>query len=437
MTVGFLWLAASAGALSLLTPCVFPMVPITVSYFTQHGAATWRTRIAHALLFGLGIVVSFTALGLLLAVFVGATAAAQFAANPWVNIALTALFVAFALNLFGVYQLAVPSRWLTALDRVQRDRGADRRAWAVLAAVLTGLTFTLTSFTCTAPFVGTVLVTAAQGSWRLPLIGMLVYSTVFALPFCVLAVVPQWARQLPRIDGWLVGTKVLMGLVELAAASKFLSNADLVWRWGIFTRQVVLATWVLLAVAAAVYVLAFMPVRSGHVRRLGFGQLAVAGLSVVIGVWLTTGLSGRSLGELEPFLPPQGDPAVTGLAPVALSWQLNDYAGSLQHAKTQGKRVFIDFTGYTCTNCRWMEANMFTRPDVRATLSRYVLSRLFTDGDGQLYERQQAFQQAKFNTVALPLYAIVDANGQTVATLPGLTRDPSTFVAFLQRGLER
>jgi thiol:disulfide interchange protein len=435
VTVGFLWLAASAGALSLLTPCVFPMVPITVSYFTQHGAAKWRTRIAHAILFGLGIVVSFTALGLLLAIFVGATAAAQLAANPWVNIALTALFVAFALNLFGVYQLAVPSRWLTGLDRVQRDRGPHGHVWAVLAAILTGLTFTLTSFTCTAPFVGTVLVTAAQGSWHLPLIGMLVYSTVFALPFCVLALVPQWARQLPRIDGWLVGTKVLMGLVELAAASKFLSNADLVWRWGIFTRQVVLTSWVLLALVAAAYVVRFMPSQSAQPRRLSLGRMAVAGLSLAVGAWLSTGLAGRPLGELEPFLPPQGDPAVASVAPVALSWQLNDYAGSLQEAKTQGKRVFIDFTGYTCTNCRWMEANMFTRPDVRTALSRYVLSRLFTDGDGKMYERQQAFQQSQFNTVALPLYAIVDARGRTVAALPGLTRDPSTFVAFLQRGL--
>ena len=153
---------------------------------------------------------------------------------------------------------------------------------------------------------------------------------------------------------------------------------------------------------------------------------------LLAGAWLATGLAGRSLGELEPFLPPAAGSATD--APVSLQWQLNDYVGALAAAKTTGKRVFIDFTGFTCTNCRWMEANMFTRPEVRVALSRYVLSRLFTDGDGDVYERQQAFQQAQFNTVALPLYAIVDANGRTVAALPGLTRDPSTFVAFLQRG---
>lgn len=436
MTGGFLWLAASAGALSLLTPCVFPMVPITVSYFTQHGGATWRARITQALLFGLGIVATFSALGVALAVAVGATAAAQLAANPWVNLLLTALFIGFALNLFGVYHIAVPSRWLTALDRVERDPGHRGRAWAVATAALTGVTFTLTSFTCTAPFVGTVLVTASQGSWRMPLIGMLVYSTVFALPFCMLALLPQWAQHLPRAGGWLSGLKVLMGFVELAAALKFLSNADLVWHWGIFTRQVVLASWTALTIAAAVYVWGLMPGVPAHGLRPRLARSFVAGVSLTMGVWLASGLHGRSLGELEPFLPPPSSVSATTDAPVALAWRLNDYPASLQLARATGRRVFIDFTGYTCTNCRWMEANMFTRPEVRAALSHYVLSRLFTDGDGEVYEHQQALQQAQFNTVALPLYAIVDASGRTVATLPGLTRDPSRFVAFLQRGLD-
>ncbi len=435
MSAQFLWLAASAGALSLLTPCVFPMVPITVSYFTQHGAATRSASIRQALLFGLGIIGSFTALGLALAVFVGATSVLQLAANPWVNLSLAAVFVAFALNLFGLYQVAVPSRWLAALDRMQRDPGIQGRLWGVTGAALTGLTFTLTSFTCTAPFVGTVLVTAAQGSWRLPLVGMLVYSTVFALPFCVLALAPQSMRRLPRADGWLVGAKVMMGFVELAAAFKFLSNADLVWGWGLFTRQVVLVGWVVLSLLAAGYVLLVMPRSALGGGRLRVGPAVVAGTWLAVGAWLGTGLAGRSLGGLEAFLPPEVGGPASAAVPVALPWRLNDYAASLQEAKTGGRRVFIDFTGYTCTNCRWMEANMFTRPDVRAELSRYVLSRLFTDGDGAPYERQQAFQLAQFHTVALPLYAIVDAEGRTVTALPGLTRDPSTFVAFLQRGL--
>jgi len=443
MSAGFLWLAASAGALSLLTPCVFPMVPITVSYFTSHGAPTRGGAVRLALLFGAGIVATFTTLGLVLAVGVGATAVAVLAANPWVNVLLAAIFIAFALNLFGLYAIAVPGRWLSAVKRVARRREGAGRAWGVASAALTGFTFTLTSFTCTAPFVGTVLVTAAQGSWRLPLAGMLVYSAVFALPFCVLALVPQWLTRVPRAGVWVGDLKILMGFVELAAALKFLSNADLVWHWGVFTRQTVLLSWVTLALVAAVFVSGGLPIPGAGRRHWSRSRLLVSAGTLAAGVWLASGLTGRSLGELESFLPPASAESMTGLAtartldaPAALNWDLNDYAGALRTAQREHKRVFVDFTGYTCTNCRWMEANMFTRRDVRGLLSQFVLARLFTDGEGDVYDRQQAFQQAQFNTVALPLYAVVDPAGRTVVSLPGLTRDPVAFVAFLQRGLD-
>jgi thiol:disulfide interchange protein len=445
VTLGFIWLAASAGALSLLTPCVFPMVPITVSYFTSHAATDRRTSIRHALVFGLGIIASFTALGLALAVFVGAAGVTMLAGNPWVNLLLTAIFVGFALNLFGVFQITIPSAWLTALDNVVRRQGAAGQGAGIVGALLMGLTFTLTSFTCTAPFVGTVLVTAAQGKWQEPLLGMLVYSTVFALPFCVLALVPEWVSRLPRAGGWLQSTKVVMGFVELAAAMKFLSNTDLVWHWGVFTRTVVLASWIVLAAITVIYLLRQQRSTGGQQisRAMRTGYLTAAAGALAVGAWMATGLTGRSLGDLESFLPPTDyeTAAATAInhgvtAPASLAWRLNDYPAALALAKQQGKRVFIDFTGYTCTNCRWMEANIFTRPDVKAALGQFVLSRLFTDGDGDMYERQQAFQESQFKTVALPLYAIVDADGHTVTSLPGLTRDPAAFVAFLEKGLQ-
>jgi thiol:disulfide interchange protein DsbD len=448
VSVGFIWLAASAGALSVLTPCVFPMVPITVSYFTGRGNVSRAARLRQTLLFGVGIVATFTALGLVLAVFVGATAAALLAANPWVNVALSILFVAFALNLFGVYETALPSAWLTALDGAVRNSQRPGSLLSVGSALLTGAVFTLTSFTCTAPFVGTVLVTAAQGSWRMPLVGMLVYSTVFALPFCLLAVVPQWIARLPRAGEWLHRLKVVMGFVELAAAVKFLANADLVWHWNIFTREVVLASWVGLGVVTAAYLWGVFPgaytgthTGTRDSRERGAGRLAAGAIALAIGGWLATGLAGHTLGELESFLPPPNTRATSlarasgGSVPVALDWQINDYAGSLKKAQFAGKRVFIDFTGYTCTNCRWMEGNMFSRPEVKVALAQFELSRLFTDGEGEVYEHQQAFQQSQFNTVALPLYAVVDATGQTVTTFAGLTRDPVVFLAFLKRGL--
>jgi len=413
----YLWLAVTAGAVSLLTPCVFPMVPITVSYFTNHATSGIRS----ALIFAGAIIGSFTGLGVLLALAFGATGVQRFAANPYVNVALAGLFVAFALNLFGVYQVAVPSRALTALDNAARNQ--ESSGSPVAGAMLMGLTFALTSFTCTAPFIGTVLVTAATGAWRGPALGMLAYSTVFALPFFVLALIPQWVSRLPKTGRWLESVKVVMGFLELAAALKFISNADLVWHWGIFTRDVVLALWVALAGLMAAYLVASGP---GTV-----GRLAGAAASLGVGIWLATGLVGRSLGELESFLPPsvsQRDSYVMNL-----NWHLNDLQGAMAVAKQQAKPVFIDFTGYTCTNCRWMEANVFARSDVKAELNQFALARLFTDGDGPVYQTQQAYQERTFNTVALPLYAVLAPDGHTIATLPGLTRDPAVFLAFLEK----
>ena len=452
MTLAFLWLAASAGALSLLTPCVFPMVPITVSYFTSHSGTDRRTALRNALVFGLGIVLTFTALGIALAAFIGATGIALFAANPWVNLALTAIFVAFALNLFGAYEITIPSRWLTQLDAATRSRDGA----GMVGALLMGLTFTLTSFTCTAPFVGTVLVTAAQGQWKQPVVGMLTYSTVFALPFFVLALVPQWISRLPKSGGWLNAVKVVMGFVELAAALKFLANVDLVWHWGIVTRPVVLACWIALAALTTWYLLGRLQLsHDSPVTTVSAGRLLVACGSLATGIWLATGLTGRSLGSLEAFLPidesalmatgaataTAGASTAAGLASGALHtadadlpWRLNDYAGALAQAQHDHKPVFIDFTGYTCTNCRWMEANMFPRPEIRAALAQFVLARLFTDGDGAVYERQQTFQEQHFHTVALPLYAIVAPDGSTMATFAGLTHNSAEYLAFLHQG---
>jgi len=445
MTVpAFLWLAISAGALSLLTPCVFPMVPITVSYFTSHSSADRRTGLRNALVFGLGIVLTFTALGLALAIFIGATGVALFAANPWVNLALAALFVAFALNLFGAYEITIPSRWLTQLDAATGSRDGV----GIVGALLMGLTFTLTSFTCTAPFVGTVLVTAARGHWKGPVVGMLAYSTVFALPFFLLALVPQWISRLPKSGGWLNSVKVVMGFLELAAALKFLANVDLVWHWGIVTRTVVLACWVALAALTTLYLLGRLQLsHDSPISGVGAGRLLVASASLATGIWLATGLAGRSLGSLEAFLPidepstmlasSMATPATAAAfrtADASLPWRVNDFAGALAQGKRENRPVFIDFTGYTCTNCRWMEANMFMRPEIRAALRHFVLARLFTDGDGSVYEQQQALQEQRFHTVALPLYAIIAPDGSTIATFPGLTHDAAEYLAFLGKG---
>ena len=424
MSSGFLWLAASTGLISLLTPCVFPMVPVTIAYFSgEHRRADGART---AILFGLGIISTFTILGLVLAALFGASGLNRFAADPRVNLALAVLFLVFAANLFGWFELNVPWRLLTAADRLTRNAGQG----SSLGALIMGATFTLTSVTCTAPFVGTLLVLAATGSWMAPVVGMIVYSTAFALPFVLLAFVPRVVGNLPRAGDWMRTLRVLIGLLEVAAAVKFISNADLVLHWGIFTREVVLVIWTGLALAGGAY----LALRKAGIvdRRFAPARLASVMVATLIAIWLASGITGRTLPQVEAFLPPRA-PIALGASGNSPQWVLNDYAGAIDAARINGKLVFIDFTGYTCTNCRWMEANIFNRPDVGAQLNQFVLARLYTDGDGPIYEQQQAFQEKTFGTVALPLYAVVDKDGKIRGTFTGLTRDPAEFVAFLQR----
>ena len=434
----FFWLAISAGAFALITPCVFPMIPITASYFAKHGGENRQTALKNAVLFGGGIIGTFTAVGLATSVLVGAAGMSRFAASPWVNLAIAAMFAVFAFNFFGFYEIRIPSGVLNRLDRLTRDRASS----GGLGAVLMGGTFAVTTFTCTAPFVGTLLVLASQGQWQQPVVGLLLFSSIFAVPFFFLALAPRVLGKLPRSGGWLTSVKVVLGLIELGAALKFVSNADLVLGWGIFSRQVVLVSWAVLCGVIAVYLVGVrFPVRS-TTRPHPIGGTLAAGFAI-FGIWLGLGLDGRPLGEVEPFLPPRAEDTPAGALAMAergeehdgLHWYQNDLDGALAAAREGGNRVFIDFTGYTCTNCRWMESNMFTIPEVTEQLERFVLARLFTDGEGEVYEDQMDYQKEKFGTIALPLYAVLDGEGETIATFLGLTRDREEFLEFLKGAL--
>lgn len=415
----YIALAAVMGFLSLLTPCVFPMVPITVSYFTARAGRTRREAVTQALVYGAGIVLTFSAVGLALALFLGASGLTQFASNPWVNLGITALFLGFAMSLFGRVNIALPSSVVTRAVTAEQGRGQ------FAGTLLMGFAFTLTSFTCTAPFLGSLLVVAATGNWQWPLAGMLAFSSVFALPFVVLAIVPQRLASLPRAGAWLAEVKVAMGLLEIAAAMKFLSNADLIWRWGIFTRTVVLVTWVIVAILLMAQFL--RGTRSAT-------KLVLAAASLVLALWLGNGVRGAGLGELEAFLPPTDD--ATTLATGEQAWIVNNYDRALAIAKDQHRPILIDFTGYTCTNCRWMEKNMFPRPEVAIELARYVRVRLYTDGQGEPFVGYQKMQREIYGTVALPYYAALDSNGTPKVAFGGLTRTAAEYIAFLRKGLE-
>lgn len=462
----FFWLAISAGAFALITPCVFPMIPITASYFAKHGGGGRRAAIKNALLFGGGIIGTFTLVGLATSVLVGAAGMSRFAASPWVNLAIAAMFVAFALNFFGLYEIRIPSSVLTRLDGATRSRASTGASTGAVGSVLMGATFAVTTFTCTAPFVGTLLVLASQGQWQQPVVGLLLFSTTFAVPFFFLALAPTVLSKLPRSGGWLKSVKIVIGLIELGAALKFVSNADLVMGWGIFSRQVVLASWAIICGVIALYLLGrHLPLGSARTAASGAATPAPAGATparasilawlphpvaatlavgfTAFGTWLGLGLDGRPLGEVEPFLPPRFEDTPAGALAMAergeehdgFRWYTNDLEGALAAAREGGNRVFIDFTGYTCTNCRWMESNMFTVPEVAAQLERFVLARLFTDGEGEVYEDQMDYQRETFGTIALPLYAILDGEGNTISTFLGLTRDRNEFLEFLKAAL--
>jgi thiol:disulfide interchange protein DsbD len=303
-----------------------------------------------------------------------------------------------------------------------------------------GLTFTLTSFTCTVPFVGTVLVATSQGEWVWPVLGMLGFSVVFASPFFILALLPGALTALPRSGGWLNSVKVTMGFLEVAAAMKFISNVDLVWHWRIFTREVVLAIWMAIAVLTAVYLLGkFRLPHDSPIESLGAIRMMSLMTFLALGFYLFTGLMGGSLGELDAFLPPRTSGALAltggGAAGKVLEWQTSREA-AFALARRENKPVFIDFTGYTCTNCRWMESNIFPLAAVQTELEKYVRLQLFTDGEGPQYEESQKYQKEQFGTVALPLYAILDSQGKKIATFPGMTRKPEEFLAFLRRPFE-
>ena len=429
---GFIWLAITFGALSLLTPCVFPMIPITVSYFTKHGSDSRLGSIRDAGIYALGIILTFTGLGIALALLFGAAGINRFAANPYINLLITGIFFAFAFSLLGAYNLGVPSSVLTKLDSLTRSKESGK----MIGLLLMGLTFSLTSFTCTAPLVGTILVSAAKGDLFYPVVGMLAFSTVFALPFFILALAPKLMQSLPRSGSWMNSVKVVMGFLEIGAALKFLSNADLVWGWNIFTREVVIAGWIALSILIFLYLLGlFKFSHDSDDKRIGLVRVLNAFIFATMTFYLLTGLFGSRLGEIESFLPPmkQTTSSTGQTSNGELFWITNNYQAALTQARDENKRIFIDFTGYTCTNCRWMEANMFPLPGVKAELEKFVRVKLFTDGEGEPYEGFQRMQETRFGTVALPLYAIVTPQDEIVARFEGLTRNEAEFVVFLQK----
>jgi thiol:disulfide interchange protein len=435
--LAYLWFAMTMGALALLTPCVFPMIPITVSYFTKREAQSRGRTVFEAGLYSLGIIATFTLLGFALTFAFGAGGINRLAANPFVNIVIALVFVVFALSLFGVVELRLPSSWLSAVNR------KSSQSSGLIGILLMALTFSLTSFTCTVPFVGTVMVAALQGDFLWSLLGVTAFAAVFSLPFFVLAIFPSWLQSLPKSGNWMNSVKIVMGFLELAAALKFISNVDLVYQWQFITRPVFITFWLAIGLVAVVYLLGWIHFpHESPPESVGAGRVLSAIFFLAVTLYLLRGLFGFGLGELDAFLPPRDYGAVseagffTGLSPARQDevW-LSRYDEALSRARTEDRPLFVDFTGYTCTNCRWMEANMFSQPEVQELFGRFVLVRLYTDGTEAIHDENRKMEEDRFSTIALPFYALISPDDQPIATFPGLTRDKQEFLDFLRKGL--
>ena len=417
----FLLLSLSMGFLALLTPCVFPMIPITISFFLKRGEDKNTSPVKGALVYMLGIVMTFTLLGMLLAIFLGASGATQLASNPYINLFIASLFIYFAFSLFGFYEIDLPQ----SLKRFSMQRENSEGYAGIL---FMALTFTLTSFTCTVAFMGLILVAASQGEWFWPIIGMLIFSLAFASPFFLLALFPHYLTKMPQSGSWLNSVKVIMGFLEIAAAFKFISNTDLVWQWDIFTYEVVLSCWAIIMALCSLYIVGYIRFRNDSKVEFSYQRSLLSIVFLSLSLYLLSGNFGyRINGTIESYLPPKKEYS-------NLEW-VNSLEEGFQLAKEENRNIFIDFTGVTCTNCRWMETNIFTQESVEELMEQFVLVSLYTDaGDNYLEKRE--YQIDRFETAALPYYVILNKEDSIIAEFPGMSRNVDDFIEFLESGLD-
>lgn len=427
----FLAVAFGFGLASIFTPCVFPMIPITMSYFLNRQSGGRRDSVTQAVVFCLGIIVLFSALGLVTTLALGPTGVKNLGGSPWVNGFIAVLFTAFGLSLLGAFEIAIPSSILTKLN-------ASSGGGGFAGTLLMGLTFSLSSFACVGPFVGTLLAASVGGGGARPLFGMAAFATGLALPFFLLALFPSYLKRMPRSGGWMMRVKVVMAFVILAAGLKYLAAVDQTLQWGVVTRERFLAAWIVLFAMAGLYLLGFLRLEGIKPdERMGLGRLLTGMAFLIFAISLAPGMFGGRLGDLDAYVPASESGGFASASSPAnqLVWMKDQYREALDRARREGKLVFIDFTGYACTNCHWMRANMLSRPEIADKLKNFVLVELYTDGTDAASEANSKLQLAKFGTVAEPYYVILDPNENLVAKFEGLTKDAAAYGAFLDQGL--
>jgi len=402
--IGIFILAFLGGLAALLTPCVFPMIPLTVSFFTKQ-SKTRAKGITNAIIYGLAIILLYTLLGLLITVVFGSDALNAFSTNPWVNLGFFVLLVVFAISFFGAFEITLPSSWVNKSDQAS-DKGG------ILGIFFMAFTLALVSFSCTGPIIGTLLVEAASGGFQGPLIGMFGFSLALALPFALFAAFPGWLNSLPKSGGWLNSVKVVLGFIELAFAFKFLSTADLVWQAGILPREWFLAIWIAIFSLLTLYLLGkFRMPHDSPNDKVSVFKLILAIITLSFTIYLIPGLWGAPLKLISGFPPPMfysespngigGGGAIIsstgeipdGADPDHCPHNINcfhDFETGRAYAKKVGKPILVDFTGWGCVNCRKMEEQVWSDPKVLERLRNdFVLISLYVDEREELAEEEK------------------------------------------------
>ena len=405
------------GLLAIFTPCVWPIIPMTVSFFLKRTDKGLR----NAILYGLSIIILYVGLGLLVTIAFGASALNELSTNAVVNIVFFLILVVFALSFFGLFEITLPDSWSTALDSKARSTGG------FLSILLMAFTLVIVSFSCTGPIIGTLLVEAAGHSLLAPAIGMLGFAIALALPFTLFALFPQWLKQAPKSGDWMTAFKVVLAFIELALSLKFLSVADMAYGWGILPRWLFIAIWIACFLGIAVYLL--WNIRGVSTTRKIIRAIVIVP-SVAFACYLVPGLWGAPVKAISAFAPPM---EIVGRE------VFNDYEEGLAYARQTGKPVIIDFTGYGCVNCRKMETFVLDNDSVKARLQNYVFIELFvdhrldTDNDGESEGTENSrIQREQFGSNAQPFFVQLDAQGKQVGEPIAFTTDPMEFINWLK-----
>ena len=446
----YIFLAGFAGGfLALLTPCVWPIIPMTVSFFLKRNMDRSKA-IREAVTYGISIVVIYVVLGLVVTLLFGASALNALSTNAIFNIFFCLLLVVFAASFFGAFEITLPSSWSNKIDMKSENTSG------ILSIFLMAFTLTLVSFSCTGPIIGFLLVAVStQGSILAPTIGMLGFAIALAIPFTLFAMFPSLLKSAPKSGGWMNVVKVVLGFIELAFALKFLSVADLAYGWHILDREVFLCLWIVIFGLLGIYLFGWLKFpHDDPDHRTNVPQFFIGMISLAFAIYMIPGLWGAPLKAISAFAPPMNTQDFN-LHKSAVEPKAHDYEEGMAMAKKQGRPVMIDFTGFGCVNCRKMEAAVWTDPQVATILNeKYVLISLYVDDKTPLREpmtvtengqqrtlrtigdKWSYLQRVKFGANTQPFYVLVDNEGKPLNGSRSYDEDINAYINFLNKGLD-